>query len=142
MVDAPMDVFAAMGKNGQIINVSPSQNLVVVRMGNEPTNEVFYVPNVYNNQIWQYLNPVICSTSSTNEVAIENSFEIYPNPTSDIIRLGQLLDSLSIYDATGTLVIHATRASELDITGLASGIYILNGKINGTVISKRFTISK
>lgn len=142
MVDAPMDVFAAMGKNGQIINVSPSENLVVVRMGNEPTNEVFYVPNVYNNQIWQYLNPVICTSTSTNEWSEKNSFEIYPNPASDVIRFGQFIDHISIYDATGVLVHQTNRASELDITALSSGLYILNGKINGTVISKRFTISR
>ena len=34
--DAPKDMFAAWGKNGQYINVVPSQKLVLIRMGNAP----------------------------------------------------------------------------------------------------------
>jgi len=34
--DAPPDMIVAAGKNGQLLNIVPSQGLVVVRMGNEP----------------------------------------------------------------------------------------------------------
>ncbi|HSC54669.1 MAG TPA: serine hydrolase domain-containing protein [Phnomibacter sp.] len=54
---APADMVAAMGKNGQLLNVVPSHNLVVVRMGDDPDNSP--VPYTYQKQIWEKLNAVI-----------------------------------------------------------------------------------
>lgn len=51
--NAPMDLFAAMGKNGQIIDVVPSQNIVVVRMGEAPDDAL--VPIQFHNEIWAKL---------------------------------------------------------------------------------------
>jgi CubicO group peptidase (beta-lactamase class C family) len=55
--DASADMFAAMGKNGQIINVVPSQNIVVVRMGDDPGTGL--VPFIFQNDLWQKLNAII-----------------------------------------------------------------------------------
>ncbi|MGH1517491.1 serine hydrolase domain-containing protein [Chryseobacterium sp. JK1] len=41
--DAPQDMFCALGKNGQILDIVPSQNLIILRMGENP--------NVYNNMM-------------------------------------------------------------------------------------------
>lgn len=54
---APDDMFAAMGKNGQLINVVPSQNLVVIRMGDEPGTSL--VPFLFQDDLWEKLNAVI-----------------------------------------------------------------------------------
>jgi len=54
---APADMFAAMGKNGQLINVVPSQNLVVVRMGDDPGTSL--VPFLFQDDLWEKLNAVI-----------------------------------------------------------------------------------
>lgn len=54
---APADMFAAMGKHGQIINVVPSQNLVVVRMGDSPDTSL--VPLTFQNDLWKKLNEII-----------------------------------------------------------------------------------
>jgi len=56
--NAPADMFAAMGKNGQLINVVPSMNLVVIRMGDSPTNTGL-VPFTVQNDIWAKLNAII-----------------------------------------------------------------------------------
>jgi len=50
---APMDVFAADGKDGQLINISPAQGLVLIRLGN--TNGSSKTPTGYNDIIWQYV---------------------------------------------------------------------------------------
>jgi CubicO group peptidase (beta-lactamase class C family) len=55
--NAPADMYAAMGKNGQYVNVVPSQKLVMIRMGDNPDNSL--VPYTYQNQIWEKLNSVI-----------------------------------------------------------------------------------
>lgn len=63
--DAPADMIAALGKNGQIINVVPSDSLVVVRFGNLPTEGIF-VPNAYNNDIWIHLNNLVCTSTEVS----------------------------------------------------------------------------
>ncbi len=55
--DAPADMFAAMGKNGQLINVVPSMNIVVVRMGDDPDTGL--VPFIFQNDLWKKLNTII-----------------------------------------------------------------------------------
>ena len=41
--NAPTDLFAAMGKNGQFVEVIPSKNIVVIRMGEAPDNHLFHL---------------------------------------------------------------------------------------------------
>ncbi|PHN01744.1 serine hydrolase [Flavilitoribacter nigricans DSM 23189 = NBRC 102662] len=55
--DAPADMFAGLGKNGQYLNIVPSQNLIVIRMGENPSNAL--VPIVYLNDLWKMLNEII-----------------------------------------------------------------------------------
>jgi CubicO group peptidase (beta-lactamase class C family) len=57
---APADVYAALGKNGQFLNVCPSEGLVFVRLGNAPDNSL--VPFLLNDQIWEKLNAVLCTS--------------------------------------------------------------------------------
>ena len=54
---APADMFAAMGKNGQIINIIPSKGLVIVRMGNSANAGL--VSMDLQEGIWQKLSAVI-----------------------------------------------------------------------------------
>ena len=58
---APADMYAAIGKNGQIVSITPSKGLVVVRMGDDPGEGE--VPFLLCDKIWQNLNYVICNTS-------------------------------------------------------------------------------
>ncbi|MCA0428486.1 MAG: serine hydrolase [Bacteroidetes bacterium] len=82
--DAPADMYAAMGKNGQFLFVVPSQNLVIVRMGNNPEDQAL-VPFLLANQIWTYLKKAL-PTSSVSEV-LESKVNLYPNPFTDWIEL-------------------------------------------------------
>ncbi len=55
--NAPNDMFAAMGKNGQIINIVPSKNIVVIRIGDVPDTSL--VPYLFQDDLWKKLNAVI-----------------------------------------------------------------------------------
>ncbi len=55
--NAPTDMFAAMGKNGQLINVIPSKQLVVIRVGDAPDTSL--VPYTFQNDLWIKLNEII-----------------------------------------------------------------------------------
>ncbi len=54
---APADLYAAMGKNGQFIDVVPSANLVVVRMG-EAANDAL-VPVQLHFTMWEKIAAAI-----------------------------------------------------------------------------------
>lgn len=55
--NAPADMFSGIGKNGQYVSVIPSQNLVMVRMGENPDSA--QVPFLFQNDIWEKLNGII-----------------------------------------------------------------------------------
>lgn len=65
--NAPTDMISALGKNGQIINIVPSKNMVIVRMGNDPDTNSF-ISSTYNYQLWDYINKLECSSTNTNSV--------------------------------------------------------------------------
>jgi len=56
--NAPADMFAALGKNDQKIYVVPSQNIVVIRMGDSAGN-VQLALSSFDNELWGKLKPVI-----------------------------------------------------------------------------------
>jgi CubicO group peptidase (beta-lactamase class C family) len=137
--NAPRDMIAALGKDAQIINVVQSLGLVIVRMGEAPDSS-YEVPTVFNNQIWQKLNQVICNQTAVKENITSHKFELlqnYPNPfnPSTLIRYsvrGSVFVRLKVFDVLGREV--ATLANDnrdpgtyttlFDATGLASGVYI------------------
>lgn len=53
--NAPNDLYAGLGKNDQKLYVVPSQNLVIVRMG-EDAGEDLAGPSSFDNQLWERLN--------------------------------------------------------------------------------------
>lgn len=54
---APADMYQAMGKNGQLLMVIPSEGLVIVRMGGAADGSV--VPFLLIRDLWERLKPVI-----------------------------------------------------------------------------------
>jgi CubicO group peptidase (beta-lactamase class C family) len=55
--NGPNDMVMGLGKDGQFLCVVPSQNLVLVRLGNDPDESL--VPITFLNEIWALLNDVI-----------------------------------------------------------------------------------
>jgi len=55
--NAPEDMVVAAGKNGQIIDVIPSENMVVVRMGEAPDNSL--LPVTFHDEMWEILGKLI-----------------------------------------------------------------------------------
>lgn len=135
MPNAPMGTYNAMGKNGQFINVVPDQGLVLVRMGNAP-NDGASVPFLFNDEIWELLNAVICTGTGIGERATGN-VQLFPNPASDriAIQLDPALGhgTITLTDAMGR-ALRMERTTDdrvvLDVSGLAPGSYcaVVHGK--------------
>ena len=125
---APNDTYAAMGLNGQFLNVSPSNGLVWIRMGESPDNSL--VPITFNDQIWEKINNLPCplSTVELNKASIK----LYPNPAQSTLYVDGVQDvqSIRIYDIAGREVLKPSyqtskNSLKLDITALAPGTYTI-----------------
>ena len=79
--NAPDDLYVAL-KNGQSLNVVPSQNMVWLRMGESPYNTP--VLTNYNNEIWSYINELNCNALNLNDSDL-NKIKLYPNPVEDLL---------------------------------------------------------
>lgn len=123
--DAPDDMYAAMGKNGQYLNVSPSQNLVFIRMGNLWNSS--NVPNVFNNDIWKKLNEVMCSNSATKKVE-QATVKMGPNPSNGKININMEagIKNVYVYSSDGKLIQkHQTNAQNFEVKIANTGIYFI-----------------
>ncbi len=150
--DAPSDMIAALGKNGQILNVVPSLGLVLVRMGDPPDTSL-YISTYFNNQIWQLLNNIICNqtaikTGTTTPVDFTLA-QNFPNPFNPETIINYQLTinnsvSLKIYDMLGreiaTLVNEEKPAGSYEVnfngSKLSSGVYLLRmtaGEFSSTI---------
>lgn len=127
--NAPNDMYAALGKDGQIINVVPSQNLVYIRMGNAPG--AGEVPITFNDTVWIKLNAVMCNTSSLAGIDDKNNISIFPNPSEDIVFIkfpDHKKYHLQLREVTGRLIQaydNLNSESQISTDGLRSGIYLL-----------------
>jgi CubicO group peptidase (beta-lactamase class C family) len=91
--NAPADMIAAIGSGGQFLNVVPSQNLVWLRMGDEPSST--NVPFLLNDAIWEYVNELTCTTSDIEEQTMSRGIELFPNPTTGEIYLRSEIEMLN-----------------------------------------------
>jgi CubicO group peptidase (beta-lactamase class C family) len=93
---APTDMFAAIGKNGQLICVVPSKKLVVVRMGNSSNgNEV---PFTLCNEIWKRLNLVICEPTQTGNIQFRPEIKLFPNPATNELTVSGFSSTTSVVE--------------------------------------------
>ena len=114
--DAPSDLYAAVGKNGQIINVVPSQNLVMVRMG-EGDNTTL-VGTQYNDSIWIRMNDLQCTTGLTEQDFFQG-ISISPNPNNGEVQIHGLenSDKIILTNSLGQKVDFKRNNTQLQIEG-------------------------
>jgi CubicO group peptidase (beta-lactamase class C family) len=125
ILNGPDDMFSALGKNDQKIYVIPSQNMVVIRMGDAAGNLALALTS-FDNELWGLLSDMECQTNAIdkNEVAI--SLDIFPNPTYSKISIQstQALHSVAVLDEMGRVVL-STHEREVDLSNMPSSIYFL-----------------
>jgi CubicO group peptidase (beta-lactamase class C family) len=143
--NAPADMYAAMGKNGQFINVVPSQNLVFIRMGNAPFDDA--VPFTMNDTIWQKLNDVMCSTISIDELNPVKQAHVFPNPAQHkiTVELKEQILAFKVFDLTGKEIYAENTGSkkvQIDCSQFASGIYYLQLQTGNETIMTKFSVSR
>lgn len=136
--NAPVDMISAIGSGGQFLNIIPSQNLVWLRMGEEPSNS--NVPFLLNDQIWEYVNDLVCSTTGMDEGNFEHQIHLYPNPANDQLTISVnegVLGKLICCNQLGVKIeeIHSNAASlTFDVSKFENGVYFLSLPEKGKTI--------
>jgi CubicO group peptidase (beta-lactamase class C family) len=126
MPNAPLDVFAALGKNGQIINVSPSQKIVMIRMGLGDGGSL--VGNQFNDTIWQKINLLECENSLNSKEL--TSFSVFPNPVEDEVTINGLEKNseLQVVDILGNTLTIQYSKNTINVSFLPKGFYFVRIK--------------
>ena len=125
--DAPADLFAGIGKNGQYVFVIPSLNMVVIRMGNLP-NDGALVPTIFANEIWKKMANINCEITSVNNVNKEELI-IYPNPAKQFITIKinskDYTGEYELINLTGKIILKNNYTNKIDLSEIEPGIYYL-----------------
>lgn len=117
---APSDMYMGLGKNDQKLYVIPSQNMVIIRMGNPPTgSEPMQV--VYDRQMWELISALPCATSVTESREADMPLT-WPNPVADVLH--HRGTSLVLRSIDGRIVRSAT-GSSVDLRDVPGGVYIV-----------------
>ena len=141
MPSAPNDMYAALGKNGQYINVVPSKGLVMIRMGNAPPQGGGLVPTVFNDNLWKYLNKVMCNNSGL-EKTNETIFNMYPNPAINKVffHSNVILSKIELYSMDGRVICEQDGKNFLDLMGVEPGIYMVHAISGKKIIRKVLSV--
>jgi len=123
--NAPSDAVAALGRDGQILFVVPSLDLVVVRMGKSPASVP--VPWLLADELWKRLNRMLCLTQSEGTGSLGKSLEVVYTSEGSYVELdaGQRLWGT---DALGRTVfnLQADPAGRVHLPGnLPAGWWVL-----------------
>lgn len=127
---APDDMFAGLGKNDQKVYVVPSQDLVVVRLGND-AGEGLLALSDFDSLLWQKIEALSCVTS-TNEIPSEKTLRVAPNPVHGQMQLQteEVIESLQLITITGQNWPLPAQNS-VDVSNFPPGLYWLETKLVG-----------
>jgi CubicO group peptidase (beta-lactamase class C family) len=124
--ESPADMYSAMGRNGQFLNIVPSTKLVVIRMGNNADNSS--VPFIYNNEIMKRVLALPCTATAVEPDWSEN-IKLFPNPTQDILRIEGMEGKdfrVSLFNTDKKLIFTAPNLTEIPTKDLPKGIYFVH----------------
>lgn len=131
--EAPDDMYAGLGKNDQKVYIIPSENMVVVRMGN-PFGPPALAPSSFDNLLWSHLSDMKCDPVGKNIVQ-PISWNIYPNPANNYLTIEGLANAVNaqLIDLNGKVLWQGDleNGASISIAKYPAGIYYLitsNGK--------------
>jgi hypothetical protein len=76
----------------------------------------------------------------------DNGWSIYPNPSSGVFHLASNktdpFTNLEVFDITGNRVYYGEQASDIDLSGLPDGVYMIRGNKGGQAFSRRIAVER
>jgi hypothetical protein len=82
---------------------------------------------------------ILDDQASVEEGDEAHGFAVFPNPANHALNIPEFSEEVTIYSLSGEILFEQQSPSQvLDISSLASGIYIINVRIDGVSMSARF----
>lgn len=143
---APVDLFAALGKNDQKIYVVPSKKMVVIRMGDAAYSSALAFTQ-FDNELWQKIDSLPCSLNAAFDQQPKQDVLVYPNPASNLLSLSMPLQTFSIvlYDLNGNVILSQSNNTEkaiIDCSLFPAGNYFLKLISNKNCVTEKIVIQK
>lgn len=97
--------------------------------------------NSTNGDRWIIDNVSVTNTLANDKFDVSDKFSVFPNPANDILHLkmnNSEAKSVAVYNLTGQLLLHYNDAEDIDISGLASGNYLIEVTSEKGKATKKF----
>ena len=145
--NAPSDMIAALGANDQKVYVVPSQNLVVVRVGDSAETDRLHAVSSFDNELWGRISNLSCdSPILANEEEGEENMKIFPNPSDEnyFLKIPNGRYHIAIRDALGKLIYKAqvTHSFRIAASKWKKGMYFVEITPIGTKTTTYLKIVK
>ncbi|MFN8299656.1 MAG: aryl-sulfate sulfotransferase [Chitinophagales bacterium] len=152
----PLPATPTISTNGSALISSSSTGNQWFLNGNtiDGASDATYTPTENGDYTVQVTDANGCVSASSNVISFTtgietlpgNSLALYPNPAKDQLYLkGDIISAGNyetvIYNAFGQMVLTAPNTQVIDITGLASGMYMVTVKsAEGSVIKRKISV--
>ncbi|MEQ9263404.1 MAG: serine hydrolase [Owenweeksia sp.] len=122
---APADLYMAAGKNDQRIYVVPSENLVVVRVG-DAADQSLAALSGFDDDLWKLMSALLCQNTEVTAHEVEE-LKVYPNPAGEEVTVHpwEAGDIVEIYNMSGQLLKQSSESGRLRVASLREGMYLL-----------------
>lgn len=140
--NAPDDMYAAIGKNSQLCMVIPSLDMVIIRMGEDP--DVSLVPTNFLIDLWNKVEALLPTTSTSDTPKANLTNHLYPNPIS--VRQNLTIESTEIpkqvviLSSNGNIITKYLNSRSITIPSLAQGLYIIQVEYSNKIERHRIII--
>ena len=94
------------------------------------------------NGAYSSLSACTAACTATNVNETNSNLTIYPNPVKDVLTINGIYESVDIYDIYGKIVLTSNAKKTINVSSLASGIYMLNINTENKIQTQKITINK
>lgn len=123
--------------DGYLLTGSPSAPVIYSGV---PVDTGMTAP-IANGTVYRF-SPVV--PQSIHQTTVTNQLRVYPNPATDILHIADVpsdeIGSIEIYNALGQKVLNFYETTDLDISELIAGVYLLKLSTENELYSTQFSV--
>jgi|GEM_PF-6391018 len=140
--DYPFPYGASLSQNGGTLVILNNDSIQYTPpAGFTGTDHIYYGVADANNPTYAVDTArVLISVGTVTGLSpqISSQIELWPNPTQDVLRIrtSESVASVQVFGMDGRRILSGT--DELDVSGLAKGVYIARISIAGGFVHRRF----
>jgi len=114
----------------------PTTPFILIGLGGQFDNEG--ACDVGYQILPRYMEDIIPDFSSTEEIGDAKAWALTPNPTTGLVTIQTELEleQLMVFNLFGEVVLISERMNEVDLSGLASGVYMVVGRSQNAVYTQ------